>query len=399
MDQSDDHRAVSRHLKVLLPSSSHKLRISKELARQLGVTALVVSPVGSKVWRVEVGRDGDGAFLGRGWPEFVAAHGLGDLWFVVFRHEGGGTLTVKAFDTSLCLRQFSRPLNVAANRRSSPRPQFITPLLPCFTEKMVIPPKFVRNHITDVETNSHLPVRLNLCGKYWCVEPEKDPSGNVFLAGGWSWFLASNGITEGEAVLLRYEGNMVFTVKVFGLDGCHKSFVKSRKMPSGVQLETEQSDRTKIKKEPDAPSSSTGKRKNANMRPRVAEKKRPRSSAPPSNKAPSAVSKCTYEIGPPAWIKKEIKAYALKTYLPLTPCFCKAIGFSNNCVITLTTSTGKSATTSWQVTGRLFNSRTSPQLGHGWTSFCRDNGLKEGDVCTFNIIQATLWHVDIERRS
>ncbi|TVU13700.1 hypothetical protein EJB05_37120, partial [Eragrostis curvula] len=374
MDQSDDQPAISRHLKVLLPSSSHKLRISKELARQLGVTALVVSPVGSKVWRVEVGRDGDGAFLGRGWPEFVAAHGIGDLWFVVFRHEGGGTLTVKAFDTSFCLRQFTRPLNVAANRRRSPRPQFITPLLPCFTEKMVIPPKFVRNHITDVETNSHLPVRLNLCGKYWRVEPEKDPSG------GWSWFLASNGITEGEAVLLRYEGNMVFTVKVFGHNGCQKTFVKSTKtMPSGKQ-ETEHSERTKMKMEPDAPSSSTGKRKNANKRPRVAEKKRPRvaekkrprSSATPSNKVSSA---------------------------PLTPCFCKATGFSNNCVITLTTSTGKSATTSWQVTGCLFNSRTSPQPGHGWTSFCRDNGLKEGDVCTFNIIQATLWHVDIERRS
>jgi hypothetical protein len=30
----------------------------------------VVSPFG-KVWRVEVGRDGEGAFLGRGWPVFL----------------------------------------------------------------------------------------------------------------------------------------------------------------------------------------------------------------------------------------------------------------------------------------------------------------------------------------
>jgi hypothetical protein len=64
---------------------------------------MLVSPMGSKVWRVEVGRDGSGAFLGRGWPEFVAAHGIKDLWFLV-----------KAFDTSCCLRELSRPLNAGS---------------------------------------------------------------------------------------------------------------------------------------------------------------------------------------------------------------------------------------------------------------------------------------------
>jgi hypothetical protein len=90
-------------------------RISDDFARRLdggaGGTALVVSPVCSKVWRVEVGRDGDGAFLGRGWLEFAAAHGIGALWFVVLRHEGDAVLTVKVFDTSCCLHQFSRRLN------------------------------------------------------------------------------------------------------------------------------------------------------------------------------------------------------------------------------------------------------------------------------------------------
>ena len=39
-------------------------------------TALLVGLSGGKVWRAEVSRDGYGAFLGRGWPEFAAAHGL-----------------------------------------------------------------------------------------------------------------------------------------------------------------------------------------------------------------------------------------------------------------------------------------------------------------------------------
>ncbi|GJM99072.1 hypothetical protein PR202_ga16137 [Eleusine coracana subsp. coracana] len=100
MGTSDDHRvdAISRQLKVMLPPSSFsspKPRISHELARPLEGTALVVSPFKSKVCHVEVGRDGDGVFLGRGWPEFVAAQGIGVDWFVVLRHEHGDVLTFK----------------------------------------------------------------------------------------------------------------------------------------------------------------------------------------------------------------------------------------------------------------------------------------------------------------
>jgi hypothetical protein len=71
-------------------------------------TALVVSPFG-KVWRVEVGRDGEGAFLGRGWAEFLHAHDIGVGWFVLLRHEGSAALTVRAFDTSFCVKEFAAP--------------------------------------------------------------------------------------------------------------------------------------------------------------------------------------------------------------------------------------------------------------------------------------------------
>jgi len=71
-------------------------------------TAIVVSPFGT-VWPVKVGQDGDGAFLGRGWAEFLPVHGVGLGWFVVLWHEGGGTLTVKMFDTSLCIKEFIAP--------------------------------------------------------------------------------------------------------------------------------------------------------------------------------------------------------------------------------------------------------------------------------------------------
>ena len=81
-----------------------------------GPTALLVSPFG-KVWRVEVGRDGDGAFLGRGWPEFAGACGVDAGWLLVLRHRGRGVLTVKVFDASSCLRELvAQPPAAAAGK-------------------------------------------------------------------------------------------------------------------------------------------------------------------------------------------------------------------------------------------------------------------------------------------
>jgi hypothetical protein len=58
-------------------------------------------------------------------------------------------------------------------------------------------------------------------GKFWPIDIKKEGSG-MFLAAGWSQFLTFHGISEGDVVLFRYEGNMAFKIKVFGLNGCPK---------------------------------------------------------------------------------------------------------------------------------------------------------------------------------
>jgi hypothetical protein len=78
-----------------------------------------------------------------------------------------------------------------------------------------VPPDsdFVHRHINEeAEANSRPAALLSLCGKYCRVKVHRDQSGNVFFSGGgWSRFLASNNIMQGEAlVLLMYEGNLVF---------------------------------------------------------------------------------------------------------------------------------------------------------------------------------------------
>ena len=60
---------------------------------------------------------------------------------------------------------------------------------------------------------------------FWHIHLEKDGS-NVFFAGDWSKFLEFQGIVQGEALLIRYQGNMIFTFEVFGITGCGRKLEK-----------------------------------------------------------------------------------------------------------------------------------------------------------------------------
>lgn len=55
------------------------------------------------------------------------------------------------------------------------------------------------------------------------------------------------------------------------------------------------------------------------------------------------------------------------------------------------------STISWQVHGISIKNGRNYLLVEGWRSFCQQNGLKEGDICTFNVVETTLWHVLIKR--
>ncbi|KAG0525068.1 hypothetical protein BDA96_06G023700 [Sorghum bicolor] len=379
--------AMAKQFKVLLPPF-HKLRISDELAGCFDAgegegaaerTALVVSPFG-KVWRVEVGRDGDGAFLGRGWAEFLAAHGVGLGWFVVLRHEGGGALTVKVFDTSLCIKEFGAPAAVMTSRTSKGvicKPQFIRIFHPYLSEKMILPARFVKNYVTEECLNSKTAVILSPLGKFWHIELKNDKSG-MFFTGGWSQFLEFHGIRNGDVLLLRYEGNMVFKFKAFGLSGCQKDF---RHQNAGIQLNTEKRQETH---------SSIRKRKSNDNKSSSEENKRPKSSVT----SPSLKLQEPYQMGTTSWIKKKINTYALERLLSLSKKFCNWIGFRFSCTITLKTEID--STRSWLVRGAAYKG-SCYILGEGWKSFCQDNRLKAGDLCTFNIIETTLWHVTITR--
>uniref|UniRef100_A0A0A9DYC7 TF-B3 domain-containing protein n=1 Tax=Arundo donax TaxID=35708 RepID=A0A0A9DYC7_ARUDO len=88
-------------------------------------------------------------------------------------------------------------------------------------EKMLIPAKFVQWYINKEHLNSRMAIVLGPLGKVYSIKLQMDQI-DMFFAHEWSQFVAFHGITEADSLLLRYDGNMAFTVKVFGPDGCQR---------------------------------------------------------------------------------------------------------------------------------------------------------------------------------
>ncbi|CAL5034910.1 unnamed protein product [Urochloa decumbens] len=383
--------AGRKHLRVLLPFTHDSLRIPDELAAEIDAEeAFVVAPFGKgRVRPVEVGEDGDGAFLGRGWPEFAAACGAGAGWHLVLRHHGAGVLTVKAFDASHCLREFATRPPAAQEPMSSTdasrRPQFISMLAPDSMEKLPIPAKFVQSYTSKGHVDNRVAILFGPLGKICQVELKMNGP-DTFFSDGWSQFLALHGITEANCLLLRHEGNGTFTVKVFGANGFQIEYkqngIKTQQISTLPYFERQQ----------ELLSASSSKGKIDQLR--SEEQEKPKASATSLNNDPFW-RRSFYDIGPPSWIKKVMNTNTLKCRLNLAKDFCNAIGLPEHCMITLKTSTD--STKSWHLHCAFYNNTSSYRLTRGWKKFCEENSLKEGDVCTFNVSETTLWNVVIMR--
>jgi len=93
----------------------------------------------------------------------------------------------------------------------------------------------MQHYILNEHLNNRTAIIFGPLGKVSHIEIEMNQS-DVFFSGGWSQFLVLHDITESNALLLRYEGNMVFTVKVFEPDGCQReSKTKDIRMQQGEQ--------------------------------------------------------------------------------------------------------------------------------------------------------------------
>jgi hypothetical protein len=86
----------------------------------------------------------------------------------------------------------------------------------------MIPANFVKHYMTSEYMGSQMAVILSHLGKFWRIKIENNQSG-MFFIGDWSQFMAFHGISEGDVLLIRYEGNLVFKLKAFSLNGSMKN--------------------------------------------------------------------------------------------------------------------------------------------------------------------------------
>ncbi|GJN11901.1 hypothetical protein PR202_ga30136 [Eleusine coracana subsp. coracana] len=250
-------------------------RVPDELVQEKGSSNVRVFGLGppAGIWPVEVEKDGDGAFLGRGWPEVAAASGAGEGWFLVLRHHGQGLLTIKGFDRSCCFRVLGTPSAEVESTTTTIigplKPKFISGLTQDFMEKLLIPAEFVEQYIPKEHLKHNMAILTGPVGEVCQVELEANQSSVVFT-GGWSDFLSLHGITK-----------------------------------------------------------------------------------------------------------------------VLSKVFCQKIGILEACRITLKTSIDSS--TSWQVLVSPYKNSCHHITGLGWRRFYQENQIKVGDICTFNIVETTLW--------
>ena len=61
----------------------------------------------------------------------------------------------------------------------------------------------------------------------------------------------------------------------------------------------------------------------------------------------------------------------------------------------ITLKNSMNSTRSWQVRAVPYKNSSHYVGGLDWKRFCEENEIKVGDVCTINIVETTLWHVDV----
>ncbi|KAJ4810646.1 transcriptional factor B3 family protein [Rhynchospora pubera] len=254
------------------------------------------------------------------------------------------------------------------------RPRFVTKLQHGDHEKLKTPSGFMK-HIEDENKSRSVASVLSPLKKLCHIKLIKKNS-EIFFKEGWPEFFKFHNLEAGFTLMFQYEGNMVFSVKVFGLNGCLKNCklgavdlngsrkksaekcASKKAVPSCSGKQTErkhdmlmgetprENDRSNIRDELQTPSNSHVKKKNTSLQTHVT-------------------------------IMSHSKIY---NYMN----FPKKFGSVRPYILEKGEVTVKNENQdTWKV---LFNTCRGYNYLIGWKEFCFVNGIEVGDLCKFEII-------------
>ncbi|KAL6600355.1 hypothetical protein ACP70R_045155 [Stipagrostis hirtigluma subsp. patula] len=293
--------------------------------------------------------------------------------------------------------------------RKARRPQFLKVLFAEFMEKMPIPAKFMRRHLAH-EHGRRRATLMGRPGKFWHVDVEPgdgdggdgDGDGACFTAGGWAEFVGANAVAPGSFLVFRYEGNMVFTVKVFDASGCIKEYGDGGAATSVEPTAPgHQSNRGAGWK-----SQPTSKIQDTSPLPQKTRKCNKRKFAYDDDIVPEKQSRCPQipivenEFAQEQYtqtethsdIASEAKRSGYEDTLPnIGKKFCTRNGLVTNRLMTLKDQEGRS----WPVNLTLTSDQV--RMKGGWGHFSGHHGIKVGDQCVFRLTDPNTFTVSINR--
>ncbi|KAL6863823.1 hypothetical protein ACP4OV_016726 [Aristida adscensionis] len=297
--------------------------------------------------------------------------------------------------------------------RKARRPQFLKVLFSDFMEKMPIPAKFARRHLAQEQ--GRRATLMSPLGKFWHVDVARSDDDDCCFAGGWSEFVGANAVAPESFLVFRYEGNMVFTVKVFDTSGCIKEYGDAAVEPTAPR--DQQANGTGLKPQPNSKVQDTAglphkprkysKRKLAvgdNIVPKK-QSRSPRISSVEndaaqehytetevrSDIAASEAKEGGYDDSLPVYVKAVSPCNFRYSYMNIGKKFCVMNGLVSNQLMVLKDEEGRS----WPV--NLRQTADQVRMKGGWGHFSGHHGIKVGDLCIFRLVDPHTFSVTIRR--
>ncbi|CAL5369572.1 unnamed protein product [Camellia sinensis] len=271
------------------------------------------------------------------------------------------------------------------------------------SQRLRVPPDFVKHFNGTIPNNAIL---KDLGGKIWHVEMEEAENG-IYFKNGWQRFANDHSLVFGDFVLFTYKGNSLFDAKVFGKNGCLKEEAFANKC---MNEETSNADKiavpVKIKEESEEEHTCFEPIHNCKRKYSEIGRKRSKNSLGKSKRlvreaSSDGITKRTLHPIVPRAIQGDEEALEVASkFVSKFPFFKIAMkpAYITGGVMNIPSRFLKSymekdresvillvSDQSWPV--KVIRSRKSVcNFSGGWRVFRRENTLKPGDVCIFELV-------------
>ncbi|OAY79780.1 putative B3 domain-containing protein [Ananas comosus] len=237
-------------------------------------------------------------------------------------------------------------------------------------------------------------------GKFWHITLQRDVDDSMYFDSGWREFSQAHNLVAGCFVVFRYEGNMVFKVKVFDTSGCRKQYEKiAHGIVEEISVDSKDEEPDEVLIIDDQQNLSTcsrKRRKSARLNSKSSAQQQGNGElrTPPVFRSKNkSVEKSNNSGDYPPHFEKIIRPYNFSCFRMSVPKeFCASHGLLRKEVMTLKDPKQRL----WPV--KLWQGKRQIRFSKGWMDFSMGNKLEDGDKCIFQLVSSEVMQVIIQKR-